>query len=92
MGPIAWAGSASQPSSINRDAVLTRSPPQQADAAADAKKVAYWVQQADMQIQRERIDWRFLWVMTEMITASCKSFGQQLRVNQFIWFKSNVHI
>lgn len=30
-------------------------------AEGDAKKVAYWIRVADMQIQRERIDWRFLW-------------------------------
>jgi hypothetical protein len=30
-------------------------------ATGDAKKVVYWVQTADAQIQRERIDWDFLW-------------------------------
>jgi len=30
-------------------------------AEGDAAKVVYWVQTADMQIQRERIDWDFLW-------------------------------
>lgn len=30
-------------------------------AEGDAKKVAYWIRIADMQIQRERIDWDFLW-------------------------------
>lgn len=30
-------------------------------ASGDAAKVCYWVRVADMQIQRERIDWRFLW-------------------------------
>lgn len=30
-------------------------------AEGDAKKVAYWIRIADMQIQRERIDWQFLW-------------------------------
>ena len=32
-----------------------------AGAEGDAAKVAYWIRIADMQIQRERIDWRFLW-------------------------------
>lgn len=30
-------------------------------AEGDAAKVAYWVRIADLQIQRERIDWDFLW-------------------------------
>lgn len=30
-------------------------------AEGDAAKAVYWVQQADLQIQRERIDWDFLW-------------------------------
>jgi hypothetical protein len=30
-------------------------------AGGDAKKVVYWVKIADMQLQRERIDWDFLW-------------------------------
>jgi hypothetical protein len=32
-----------------------------ASADGDAGKVAYWVRIADLQIQRERIDWDFLW-------------------------------
>ena len=31
------------------------------DAEGDAAKVVYWVSVADTQIQRERIDWDFLW-------------------------------
>ena len=30
-------------------------------ASGDQAKVTYWIQVADMQIQRERIDWDFLW-------------------------------
>ena len=30
-------------------------------ATGDAGKVAYWVRVADLQLQRERIDWDFLW-------------------------------
>lgn len=30
-------------------------------AEGDARKVCYWIRVADMQIQRERIDWQFLW-------------------------------
>lgn len=30
-------------------------------AEGDARKVCYWIRIADMQIQRERIDWDFLW-------------------------------
>lgn len=30
-------------------------------AEGDARKVCYWIRTADMQIQRERIDWQFLW-------------------------------
>ena len=30
-------------------------------AEGDQKKVAYWVRVADLQVQRERIDWDFLW-------------------------------
>lgn len=30
-------------------------------AEGDAAKVCYWIQQADLSIQRERIDWQFLW-------------------------------
>jgi len=30
-------------------------------AEGDARKVCYWIRVADMQIQRERIDWDFLW-------------------------------
>ena len=30
-------------------------------AEGDARKVCYWISVADMQIQRERIDWQFLW-------------------------------
>jgi len=30
-------------------------------AEGDAAKVAYWIRISDMQIQRERIDWDFLW-------------------------------
>lgn len=36
-----------------------------AGAEADAAKVAYWIRIADMQIQRERIDWDFLWGVEE---------------------------
>jgi hypothetical protein len=32
-----------------------------ASATGDAAKVAYWIRVADLQIQRERIDWDFLW-------------------------------
>jgi hypothetical protein len=32
-----------------------------AGAEGDAKKVAYWIRVADLSIQRERIDWQFLW-------------------------------
>jgi len=32
-----------------------------AAATGDAAKVAYWVRVADLRIQRERIDWDFLW-------------------------------
>jgi hypothetical protein len=31
------------------------------NAEGDAAKVCYWIRIADMQIQRERIDWDFLW-------------------------------
>jgi len=31
------------------------------DAEGDAAKVVYWVATADLQVQRERIDWDFLW-------------------------------
>lgn len=30
-------------------------------AEGDAAKVCYWIRTADLQIQRERIDWQFLW-------------------------------
>jgi hypothetical protein len=30
-------------------------------ATGDAAKVVYWIKTADMQVQRERIDWDFLW-------------------------------
>lgn len=37
-------------------------PPSSISAAAgDAAKVVYWLKTADLQIQRERIDWDFLW-------------------------------
>lgn len=32
-----------------------------ADATGDARKACYWLRQADVAIQRERIDWLFLW-------------------------------
>lgn len=32
-----------------------------ATAEGDAAKVCYWIQVADLQLQRERIDWDFLW-------------------------------
>ena len=32
-----------------------------ASATGDARKVCYWVRVSDLQIQRERIDWDFLW-------------------------------
>lgn len=39
-------------------------------AEGDAAKVCYWIQQADLSIQRERIDWQFLWSRTdETLTA-----------------------
>jgi hypothetical protein len=31
------------------------------EATGDAAKVCYWVRVADLQLQRERIDWDFLW-------------------------------
>lgn len=36
-----------------------------AAASGDAAKVVYWIRIADMQIQRERIDWKFLWAIEE---------------------------
>lgn len=36
-------------------------PPTIASATGDAAKVAYWIRVADLTIQRERIDWDFLW-------------------------------
>jgi len=36
--------------------------PSSIDAAEDdAKKAAYWIRIADLEVQRERIDWDFLW-------------------------------
>lgn len=32
-----------------------------ATASGDAQKVTYWIRVADLQLQRERIDWDFLW-------------------------------
>ena len=36
-----------------------------ANAEGDAAKVCYWIRIADMQIQRERIDWDFLWAIED---------------------------
>lgn len=36
-----------------------------ASAEGDAEKVCYWIRIADMQIQRERIDWDFLWARVD---------------------------
>lgn len=38
-----------------------------AGVTGDAAKVAYWIRVADQRIQRERIDWQFLWVMTDPV-------------------------
>lgn len=37
-----------------------------ATAEGDAAKVCYWVRVADQQLQRERIDWKFLWDKPEV--------------------------
>lgn len=36
-----------------------------AGLTGDAAKVAYWIRVADLRIQRERIDWQFLWVLSD---------------------------
>jgi hypothetical protein len=43
-----------------------------AAATGDAAKVVYWIRVADLQIQRERIDWKFLWDIenTDLTPAS----------------------
>jgi hypothetical protein len=39
-------------------------------AEGDAAKVCYWIQQADLSIQRERIDWQFLWARHDAVLTA----------------------